>query len=311
MPTAPKLKWLLVAINLLVYFLVLFAAPLLILSILLTYNSLHDEHQKEYTANCPAIIGNPDMYGIGVRVATYLQLVLTILVEFRPKMAVCLAPVNMWFLVAFFAALCTILWTRDSDPIEPYVIISLGNGISGMVLGGFWHPSIVGGYENHITQASRYIVVAIWKVASTVFWWYILPLPMVDHTNPCGRFGWFVSRSTLNGNGFGLGMNRAFNILGWLALVILFYPVLFTISIIAYIVIWKLDLDALPPITKTTTSQQCTIHRPTKLGIMTDFTCRFPVGDLKYVVYGVSVFDNPPYTQPHDSDQSDKAIHFS
>jgi len=83
------------------HYLLILCLPLFVtLSIGLSNGALHDAHQKQQTAKCPALDGDPDMLGIGVRVATYLQIVLTIFLN--PKKAVTLAPVNLWFSCCFF-----------------------------------------------------------------------------------------------------------------------------------------------------------------------------------------------------------------
>ncbi|KAF8425451.1 hypothetical protein EV426DRAFT_663035 [Tirmania nivea] len=256
-------------------------------SIWLSHRALHDDYQKNHTAKCPAFSGNPDMYGIGVRAATYLQLVLTILVEFlSPKKAVTLAPVNLWFLVAFFVASCTILWTTESDPIEAYVIISLGDGICGIILTSAFvaRPSEREGYESNLTRSSRYIVVGIWKISSTIFWWFILPLPPVDNVNPCGRYGWVVTRSTLNGYGVGIILSRCLNLLGWIVWAIAVYHLMVRFIVIVYIVFWKMDLE---PFATELGPKGLSL----RLRIIMDITCIFPVGDLLQLVYGVPGWD--------------------
>jgi len=108
------------------------------LSLTLSIPAISEAHNKR--KDCPPYGGISDIYGIGIRIATYLQVVMTMFGEISadPKYSATLASVNLWFLWALLIALrlCT-------DPTRyPDVIIlgALGNTISFANVGALLLP---------------------------------------------------------------------------------------------------------------------------------------------------------------------------
>jgi len=71
------------------------------------------------------------------------------------------------------------------------------------------------------------------------------------------------------------------------------YFTAFKIIVIAYIVFWKLDLMFLtnPGVAfGSNPPQSQPVSRSKKLRVLLGFICMFPMGDLSYLVHGVSSF---------------------
>jgi len=136
---------------------------------------------------CPRLCGNADTYGIGIRIATYLQLALTIFVnKLSPRHAVALAPVNVWLIFALSVAFSTMIARHQEIPIIDLMILDkLGSSVISVtliqVLAGadlnIWLVVRPGEYihETALTRLMQYCVMALWFVGLTLFSWHILP----------------------------------------------------------------------------------------------------------------------------------------
>lgn len=143
--------------------------------------------------------GDPDMYGLGVRLGIYIQLLTTTIVDVfaPPESAANLAPTNLWFLMAIFIAVqLKSLLFRSCNLIEAYIIISLGNGITFTILTGTLRLNPEGLKESNLTATCRFLTWGIWKTTSLRFWWLAL-----DESAGCicPDVGWIFSRVLLNG----------------------------------------------------------------------------------------------------------------
>jgi hypothetical protein len=178
-----------------------------------------------------------------------------------------IAPGNLWFLVALFAALLFIMDEFEFQPIEGYIIVTLGNGITLTVLGGTQklNPSTL--REGSVLSFSRYILWGLWRGLSTYFWWKRL-----DTATPsrCSALGWLFVGTNLMG--WLWIFHKVLNIMEWVA---------WTILVVPYIVALLALLRAL--------------HRldPAYVGVSkTAVFCDYffvPVGELHDVVFGSPV----------------------
>ncbi|KAF8459285.1 hypothetical protein BDZ91DRAFT_852008 [Kalaharituber pfeilii] len=153
------------------------------------------------------------MYGIGIRISVYLQLIGTILIDvISPKLAAAMAPVNLWFFLAISIALCMTLWDSTADVVDHYIIIAMGNGISIILLlecenfDMIWKPAL----EYALVTISRIVLVCFWQVCVLMFWFFKLPASkqrqiqqQEDGEALCGPFGWLFTQMPLStGTGF-------------------------------------------------------------------------------------------------------------
>lgn len=79
------------------------------------------------------------MYGLGVRIGMYIQLVTTIIVDLfvHPRDAADLVQINLWFLMAVFvAAQARRVLSPGSNLAEAFIVVSMDNGINLTLLTG-------------------------------------------------------------------------------------------------------------------------------------------------------------------------------
>lgn len=192
--------------------------------------------QRNLGLLCPETEGNQDMYGIGIRLGIYLQLTVTTIVDvFGSSMySTALAPTNLWFLFALFVGLLTMLRSREDLAVDSYIIISLGNGITLVLLGGTLKLNPDNIPEGALTAFSRFLIWALWKVASSVYWWYTLDIS--KKTQGCSTFGWFLVNVSLVG-AFRT-FHKMFNALEWACLAFLVLSYLLGILLLTFL-LWR------------------------------------------------------------------------
>ncbi|KAF2191757.1 hypothetical protein K469DRAFT_731947 [Zopfia rhizophila CBS 207.26] len=142
--------------------------------------------------------GDQDLYGLGVRLGIYIQLLTTTIVDdASPERATNLAPTNLWFLVAIFMAVqLKGLLSRSCNLTEAYIIISLGNGITFTILTGTLRLNPEGLRESNLTAMCRFLAWGIWKTTNLRFWWLALD---ESASCICPEVGWLFARVLLNG----------------------------------------------------------------------------------------------------------------
>ncbi|KAF8244988.1 hypothetical protein K440DRAFT_635450 [Wilcoxina mikolae CBS 423.85] len=259
--------------------------------------------------------GNQDMYGIGIRIVIYLQLLTTTAVDAfgDADHAASIAPNNLWFLIAMLVALLLMISNNNFRGVEGYIIISLGNGITLTMMGGITklYPGKI--RESCLSSFSRYIVWALWKGVSAVFWWRLLESSLKED---CGIFGWFFGRVGLLG--LFRTFHKVFNIVEWTLWLLMMAPYPVGLVLLIYFLVSldrtefergrrdgalmhtslaeppnKHTANLRAPVTTTTSvvaheevgREQLKIRLPSKLAIFCD--CLFsPVGEIHDVVYG-------------------------
>ena len=241
-------------------------------------------NNQKIKEQCPMIKGNADMYGIGIRIAIYLQMVYTIFVQCcSPKHLALVGPINIWFLFALVVVMCTTLWAGgDVHPAELFMLHILGNGLKGLVLGPVFRelPEALA-FDNQFTSFARVIVSGIWVGCCSNLWWSAYPRALAD-TNECYPIGldW-------------INYSRAFNILEWCDIASLFLPQLWAITITAHITRTRLDVKLyIAGLVKGQVASQHTPHItdfPSKMQIFLDCLFIFPSGDLNWIIYGVRI----------------------
>jgi len=162
------------------------------------------------TKDCPHISGNLDTYGIGIRVGTYMQLAITILVNtFGGKYTSIVAPANIWFLIALFVAMSPSLLGPEPNIVEIYIILLLGNGIVMITLSGC-RPQ-----DTYLTRVSRFVACILWRAYATIYWWWVLPRSTgTTHPSDCGPYGWMLIQANLTNGSWLHTVNKVFNVLG-------------------------------------------------------------------------------------------------
>ena len=229
-------------------------------------------NRKKVKEECPMIEGNADMYGIGIRVAIYLQMVYTALVQcLSPKNMALVGPINIWFLFALLVVMFAQIGANiDMHPAGLCVEYLLGYGLKHLVLGPVFReiPEALA-HENQFTSLSRVVVGGLWLGCSSNLWWSVYSRTIYD-TNECYPVGWDWVYYV-----------RAINILEWCDFATLLLPQLWTITITVYLTLTRLDVES---------QYTCrTRDFPSKLRIFLDCLFIFPSGDLNWLIYGVSI----------------------
>jgi len=130
----------------------------------ITIPSVAAARRERSQLGCPPIQGNRDIYGIGIRIATYLQGVMTIFGEIYtadPKYGAYLTSVNLWFLWALIIAtyFCTDkIHQHDADMLQ-----ALGNTISCINLGALLLPTGRLDLESVVTRFMKWVTFVIWQ----------------------------------------------------------------------------------------------------------------------------------------------------
>ena len=148
--------------------------------------SLITINNKKIKEECPMMRGNADIYGIGIRIAIYLQMVYTVLVQcLSPKNMGLVGPINIWFLFTLMVVMCATLGASGS-PAELFLLHALGSGLKGLVLGPVFRQLPELALENQFTSFARVIVSGLWLGYSSNLWWSVL---YMIQTNAIHRLG--------------------------------------------------------------------------------------------------------------------------
>jgi len=133
--------------------------------------------------------GKSDMYGIGIRIAAYLQVVMTIIGDAYtadPKYATALTSLNLWFLWALIIAIY--LCNDSYEWRDAYMLRELGNTIYNTNVGVLLLPREKLDPESVFTRLMRWVTVFVWLSAS-------LPQATASYAhydnNPECDYGWY------------------------------------------------------------------------------------------------------------------------
>ena len=143
----------------------------LTVSLSLSIPAIPTTQRERSRLGCKKWDGNRDMYGIGIRIATYVQVVMTTFGEVaNPTYTATLATVNLWFLWA----LITAMFLSKDDINEAHwrdvdLLMALGNAISYINLGALLLPAEGLDLDSVFTRLMRW---------ATLFVWYGLSKPL-------------------------------------------------------------------------------------------------------------------------------------
>jgi len=138
---------------------------------------------------CKTLDGNRDMYGIGIRIATYLQGVMTIFGEVyttEPKYSAALTSVNLWYLWALLST-----WGFCKEPEHTSwrdidMLRALGDTIWYINLGALLLPARKLELESITTRIMRWVTMFVWQLGSPPLG-ISQPVPISDECD----YDWF------------------------------------------------------------------------------------------------------------------------
>ncbi|RPB21598.1 hypothetical protein L211DRAFT_423263 [Terfezia boudieri ATCC MYA-4762] len=256
-------------------------------------------NQRSRESKCPQISGNPDMYGIGIRIGTYLQFVVSAFVDNEGGRASKLAPINLWFMLALFVALNTVLWKPDTHPLESFIILTLGNtnillltapGVKDFFVwvcsSGEIHKEKYD-YDTLATTYSRHIMWILWNTCNTAYWWQIFP--RYDRETSCPFTIWFAL-GTLTNRLLGYAMFKVLNVIFWVYTVLPLASQLAIMLKMLWFIIFKRATalgDFHVKICRSTHNAlhpQCICNdMPSTAVILLDYLFMWPLGDIQTV----------------------------
>lgn len=212
--------------------------------------------------------GINDMYGLGVRIATYIQCSLMGLAStFKapPAAKRALSIGNIWFLIAFTTAVWAMLRDPNTEMLDLYVVIVLGNGLTVLMcdpglqidpgIKKFiawpkntrllstcnWNNTQPQGFfilfETLLMKFCKILVLALWRACTTVFWWKTLSSSAVPQPG-CENYGYLFVRATLEPGAPLHTFHKVLNILGWGYWFAQFSILIVTVTRVVRFVMW-------------------------------------------------------------------------
>ena len=239
----------------------------------ISFKKKHEDSHGQSHA-CPKINGNQDMYGLGIRLGIYIQLIVTATADVlgMQHTSLTLAPATLWFLIAMFVALLTMLRDSSTYAMESYVVISLGNGLTWILVGGTIRLNPLTLRETFITSFGRFLICAIWRVANSVYWWTLRRSTYKYVEAGCGPWAWLFVPLRLEG--WYNDLQKALNVLSWVFLAYSLVPYIAG-SLLLLHLLSKMDIGHL-------TEQR----KLSKTDIAFDYMF-VEVGQLRGIVFGV------------------------
>lgn len=278
---------------------------------LTTGRSAKVEIPERQQRQCPRLCGNADTYGIGIRIATYLQLALTLFVnQLSPKHAVALAPANLWLIFALSVAFSTMIAGRQEIPIIDLTILnSLGSSLVWMTLiqalaGADLNAWLIvrpGEYirETALTRFMQYCDMTLWSIGSAIFSWHLLPnsngsrmefvptgcrLSKIQPAAGCEAVVWYTNgavalasdkRMKIEGTALIVLVPTVFVLQFWHLGIILWHVLLFDRRR------FNAEVCGVEDSEQTHDEQGCYIYLPQKSRIIFDCLCVWPLGEFK------------------------------
>ncbi|KAI5837078.1 hypothetical protein DFP73DRAFT_636416 [Morchella snyderi] len=241
------------------------------------------KHVKQQLPTHCMVAGNPDMYGLGIRIGIYLQLLTSAFVDSFGSQdhRSALGPVNLYFLMAIFTAMMISMWTNNFDIVGGYIVLSLGNGITMTLLGATIKLDPRKIKEGSLAAVSRLVSWAMWKCCGAIFWWYLLDHSRTAYAPSCTRLGWIFGPIELSG--WFQTFHKVLNTAEWTVWLVGVLPYLFGIYLLLSFLIGF-------------ESYEWHGQRVSKLLLFCDYLF-VPIGEIDEIVFG-------DYTETSSTTQS-------
>jgi len=228
---------------------------------------------EQRNLKCVSIPGNSDMYGLGIRLGVYMQLVVSAFVDSFGNQAYSagLVASTLWFLFALSVALSMVLYNPDTHSSEVYIIISLGNAVTTVMLNKIVKFNPLTSNESYLLSLGRVLLWGVWRASTSVYWFTLLH-SYAQGSDECGTWGWVFFRVDLYGPFRAL--NKAINVLEWIIVGFLLLGYVIGIIIFCYS-LSRIKWDKERPV------------KVSKFIIAFDYLF-VSVGELRQIMYGVS-----------------------
>ncbi|KAF8426539.1 hypothetical protein EV426DRAFT_436754 [Tirmania nivea] len=278
------------------------------------------EAQRKLT--CESVKGNSDMYGLGIRLGVYMQLVVSAFVDSfgNQQYSSGLVASTLWFLFALSVALSMVLYNPASHSSEVYIIISLGNAVTAVMLSKMAKFNPLTSSESYLLALGRVVLWGVWRASTSVYWWTLIHDNYVEGSDSCGTWGWIFYKVDLNGPF--RTFNQATNVLEWIILGSFLLSYLIG-AIIFLFHLWRIEWPAGKDIRKadgggrTKSKEEMRRVPASKFTIACDYAF-VSIGKLRQTLYGVdetgnrlatpaaSDVENPPPSIASDAENAQK-----
>ena len=230
-----------------------------------------DEQRK---LKCEPIAGNSDMYGLGIRLGVYMQLVVSAFVDSFGNQAYSsgLVASTLWYLFALSVALSMLLYNPETHSSEVYIIISLGNAVTTVLLSKIVKFNPLTSTESYLLCLGRLLLWGVWRASTSVYWFTLIHDSYVQGSNECGTWGWIFFKVDLYGSF--RTFNKVINVLEWVTLGFLLLGYLIGVIIFCHSLLrMEWDVKNRVPVSK----------------FLIAFDYLFvSIGELRRIMYGVS-----------------------
>jgi len=226
---------------------------------------------------CPTIKGDNDMYGLGIRLGVYMQLIVSAFVDSfgNQQYSSGLVSSTLWYLFALSAALSMKLRESETYSTEIYIIISLGDAVTTVMLSKIVKFNPLTSNESYLLSLGRLVLWAVWRVSTSIYWFTLLHdyrYGGSDGPN-CARWGWIFFKVDLEGSF--QEFNEGINLVQWAILCVLLLGYLIGIIIFCY-ALSRIKWDKERPV------------KVSKFFIAFDYLF-VSIGELRQIMYGVSL----------------------
>ena len=226
--------------------------------------------------NCEPIKGNGDMYGLGIRLGVYMQLAVSAFVDSFGNQAYSagLVPSTLWFLLALSVALSILLREPSTHSSEVYIVISLGNAVTTIMLSKMAKFNPLKSTESFLLSLGRLLLWGFWRASTSMYWFTLLHDNYVQGSDTCGTWGWIIFKVDLYGPF--RTFNQAADVLEWITLGCLLLGYLIGFLFFCY-TLCRVNL-------KLDTRSHAQVS---KFAIVWDYLF-VSIGQLRQIIYGVS-----------------------
>ena len=223
---------------------------------------------------CETVNGNSDMYGLGIRLGVYMQLVVSAFVDSFGNQAYSsgLVASTLWYLLALSIALSMLLFKPSTHSCEIYIIISLGNAVTSVMLSKIAKFNPLTSTESYLISLGRLLLWGVWRASTSLYWFTLLYDSYVRESTQCGTWGWIFFKVDLYGRF--QDYNQVMNLVEWATIGFLLSGYLIGIIIFCYS-LWRITWDKARP-----------VQVPKSL-IAFDYLF-VSIGELRQIMYGVS-----------------------
>lgn len=145
--------------------------------------------------------GNPDLYGLGVRVAFYIQFISTLLISHNKVEIPKTLTVNLWFIFALLIALLYTTAVKQLTDVDPHICIYLLDALS--ILGSMWIKPRSGFDDKNAEWRRSYAFASAEKAFNIAIlgygtWFWSVGI-FVLQPRPCAPMGFFFAKVLLQG----------------------------------------------------------------------------------------------------------------